>query len=1027
MDLPRRDFIKLGTLAGAHVALWRNGSFAAATGAAATVGAGDASLAALRGGFATVPDAVKPNCYWWWFNGLVNQAGITRDLEEFRAKGIGGVLLVFTAGGLGGVQMPQGATFLSPEWRELYRHAMREAARLKLEVGINLSAGWAMGGPWITPQNSGRWFLQSRLSVTGPQTFSGVLPLPGHRDGYDNVFNPPGFKDYIDLPLEKLDYRDTSIVAFPDPDEAAARFADERAKVLSVKTNRRDASNFMRARDVMGPTLAPWNTSENDKPVPPGQVIDLTAKVTPEGKLEWQVPPGRWTILRTGHRMTGSRLMIAMPEADGLSVDWFKPEPVDVQFQNLGRVLIDEAAAPTGGASPLKYFSDDSFEDGFPNWTDRILEKFAAYRGYEAWPYLPVLAGTIVGSAEVSDRFLHDYRKTIADLMADGHYGRFAELCHQNGLRVQNESAGPSRSGTICLDGLKNLGRSDMPMGEFWLGLRHDEPGGLDPKLGYGATRLEGGQNKVTKMAASAAHIYGRTTASAEAFTSYRHWKDAPATLKQALDRAFCEGVNRIALHTSTATRPEDGKPGYEYGAGTHFNPNITWWNQSGAFLGYIGRCQHLLRQGLFVGDVLYYAGDWAPNVMAPKHVDPSLGAGFDYDGCNAEVLLTRLAVRDGRLVLPDGMSYRLLVLPERTRMPVEIVRKLRELVTAGATIVGPKPESDPGLKNFPRCDAEVREVAAEIWGDCDGRNVTTRRFGKGRVFWGVTLREILASDGVAADFEFRAEAGKDTWIDFIHRTTAEAEIYFVANRHGRPEKFEGTFRVAGRVPQIWDPVTGEIREARAFRAVAGRTVVPLEFAAFQSCFVVFPRDGAAARAVGGVSVGAMGATNFPVLTAALTLAGPWTVKFDLAWGGPASVEFTTLEDWTKRSEEGIRFYSGTATYVKRFDLGRPVLAGERLWLDLGVVKNIAEVRLNGKKLGVVWTAPWRVEITGAVQAADNALEIDVVNLWPNRLLGDLALPAEQRRTRTNIKIDPKSPLLPSGLLGPVVVQRERA
>ncbi len=1027
MHILRRDFVKLSSLAAAQLALLGGRAFAVPAVAAAAGG--------VRAGFGAVPDEAKPITYWWWFNGLVNKAGITRDLEEFRAKGLGGVLLVFTSGGLGGVQIPQGEKFLSPEWRELYRHAMREAARLRLEVGINLCAGWAMGGPWITPENSGRWFLQSRLTVTGPQTFSGPLPLPGNRDGYDHVFNPPGYKDYIDLPLEKLDYRDTSIVAFPESEEPGARFVDERAKLIPAKTNRRDASNFMRARDVMGPTLAPWIAGANDRPLAPERVIDLSGKLTADGRLEWEVPPGRWTILRTGHRMTGSRLMIAMPEADGLSVDWLKPEPVDVQFEHLGRVLIDEAAAAvdgTGSASPLRYFSDDSFEDGFPNWTDRILEKFVEYRGYNPRPYLPVLAGYIVGSADVSDRFLQDYRKTVADCMAIGHYGRFAELCHQHGLRVQNESAGPSRSGTMCMDGLKNLGRSDQPMGEFWLGVRHDEPGGLDPKLGYGTTRLEDGQNKVTKMVASAAHIYGRRTASAEAFTTYRHWKDAPASMKQATDRAFCEGINRLAMHTSTATRPEDGKPGYEYGAGTHFTPNITWWNQAGAFLDYIGRCQHLLQQGLFVADVLYYTGDWAPNLMEGKRVDPSLGRGFDYDGCNAEVLLTRLAVREGRLVLPDGMSYRLLVLPETTKMPVEIVAKLRELVAAGATIVGPKPERDSGLKNFPQCDRDVHEIASEVWGACDGRAVTQHRFGKGRVFWGVTLREILAADGVSPDFEYGADtdvkAGQETWIDFIHRTTDEAEIYFIANRNNRAETLACTFRVADRAPEIWDPVTAETRAARVFRQEGGRTVVPLEFAAFQSFFVVFPRGAQASRLqTEERQAGRLryAESNFPRLTKEHELTGAWTVRFDPAWGGPASIEFATLEDWTKRPEEGIRYYSGTATYVKRFDLEDAPKTEGRRFLDLGVVKNIAEVRLNGGKLGVVWTAPWRVDITDVMQAKGNVLEIDVVNLWPNRLLGDAALPPEQRRTRTNIPVDRKSALLSSGLLGPVVVMRE--
>jgi hypothetical protein len=646
-------------------------------------------------------------------------------------------------------------------------------------------------------------------------------------------------------------------------------------------------------------------------------------------------------------------------------------------------------------------------------------------------PYLPVLSGYLVGSAEVSDRFLNDYRKTVADCMADGHYGRFAELCHEHGLSVQNESAGPSRSGTMCMDGLKNLGRSDAPMGEFWLGLRHDEEGGEDPKLAYGVSRLEDGQNKVTKMVASAAHIYGRKTASAESFTSNRHWLDYPGSMKVAADRAFCEGINRLMIHCSTLTRAEDGKPGYEYYAGTHFNPNVTWWEKAGPFLDYLGRCQHLLQQGRFVADVVYYNGDCAPNLVGPKKIDPSLGSGYDYDVCNAEVLLTRLAVKNGRIVLPDGMSYRLLVLPEATRMPVEVIAKINELVAAGATIVGPKPEQDSGLRNYPQCDHDVRRIAAEVWGDCDGRKVTTHAFGKGRVFSGVTLREILRGDGVAPDFDYAN--GDRAVIDFIHRTTDDAEIYFVANRENRVASLDCTFRVSDRVPEIWDPVTAQMQPAKAFKRVAGRTVVPIEFAPHQSFFVVFSRaappeaatpslrdrDADATRA----SHSQVTAANFPTFSPVQEITGSWMVKFDPEWGGPAEIEFASLEDWTKRPEEGIRCYSGTATYVKHFDLTRETTS--RLFLDLGTVKNIAEVRLNGKRLGILWTAPWQIEITDAVKPTDNLLEIDVVNLWPNRLIGDAALSAEKRRTHTNIQFKSDVPLLPSGLLGPIVLRVE--
>ncbi|PTY00109.1 glycosyl hydrolase [Opitutus sp. ER46] len=1005
MHLDRREFIKLGSLTGVALLVAPGRVAAEAAGGGLAADAADA----LAAGFERVPAAARAGVYWWWLDGRVDREGITRDLEAFAAKGVGEVLLVNSVNFGPSNVPPDAVPFLSPAWRELYRHALREARRLGIEVGVNLSGGWCMGGPWVPPRLAGRWFLQSRLTVEGPQRFTGQLPLPGHRDGYDKVFNPPGFKEYIDLPLEQLDYRDTAVVAVPEPAAGGVRFDAERTALLPAKTNRRDASNFTRARDVMGPANRPLPAAPGDRPVPVDQVVDLTAKMDADGRLTWDVPPGRWTIVRTGHRMTGSRLMIAPKEGDGLSIGWLDRAGVELQFEQLGKLLLEDAAA---AGTRLSYFCDDSFEDGFPNWTEKIVAQFRRYRGYDPVPYLPVLAGYIIGSADVADRFLHDYRKTVADLMADEHYGRFAELCHAHGLQVQNEAAGPSRSGTMCMDGLKNLGRSDRPMGEFWLGLRHDEPGGLDPKLGYGVTRLEDQQNKVTKMVSSAAHIYGRRTASAEAFTTGRHWLDAPGTLKPAADRAFCEGINRLIVHESTAVRDRDGKPGHEYYAGSHFNRNQTWWPLVGPFLDYLGRCHFLLQQGLFVADVLAYTGDGAPNVAEPKRALPGLGAGYDYDQCNAEVLLTRATVRDGRIVLPDGMSYRLLLLPDTDRMPREIAAKIRELVRAGATVVGPTPRQDPGLDAYPACDDEVKAIAAEVWGPCDGKAVKTHTCGRGRVFWGVAPRDILAADGVGPDFAF---TGGKAWIDFVHRQTPEAEIYFVANRNDRPESGEASFRVAGLTPEIWDPVTGARLKPAAVRSAAGQAVIPLMFAPHQAFFVVFRHAKAAP------TTGAVLPLELPV---AQEVSGPWRVQFDRAWGGPAEVEFAALTDWTQRPEEGIRFYSGLATYRKRLAFDRELAPGERLFLDLGVVKSIAQVRLNGVELGVVWTAPWRVEITAALRRGENELEIDVANLWPNRLIGDAQRPPEARLTRTNIPLDPKAKLLPSGLLGPVRLTR---
>lgn len=996
--MDRRDFLKTGSLAALSLA------FGPTLGAISCQTENiDESLLKY---FLKPPAESMAGCYWWWLNGRVDKEGISRDLKEFKDKGINDLLLVNSFGR----GVPEGVKFLSDEWKELFRHALTEAKRYGIQIGVNLCSGWCMGGPWITKEMSGRWFLQSEMQVEGPLKFTDKLPLPGNRSGYDHVFNPPGYKEYIDLPLEDLDYRDTSVVAFLLPDNHYSVLDEERKKLLPAKTNRRDASNHAPAEQVVGPTLVPLENSLDDKPIQVDRVIDLTNMMDKDGTLSWDVPAGKWIIVRTGHRMTGSRLSIAQPEADGLSVGWLNSDGVNKQFEVLGTILLEEAAKAD---FKLKFFCDDSFEDGFPNWTAGILERFQHYRGYDATPYLPVFAGYIVGSAEISDRFLHDYRKTVADCMADGHYGRFAELCHQNGLKVQNESAGPSRSGTMCMDGLKNLGRSDLPSGEFWLGIKHDEEGGLD--LPYGQSRLERGQNKVTKMVASAAHIYGKETAAAEAYTSYRHWQDSPATLKQSTDRAFCEGINRLMIHTSTATRPSDGKPGYEYYAGTHFNPNITWWEQAGGFLTYIGRCQNLLRTGKFVADVLFYNGDWAPNIVEPKHVNPSLGKGYDYDVCNEEVVLTRLSVKDGKLMLPDGMTYRLLVLPDSDRMPVNVVRKVAELIKEGATVIGRPPVKDPGLKNYPLCDEEVQKLAKEIWGNCDGTTVTENKYGKGRIFWGKDIRKVLLGDKIQPDFYIDDE---NKAIDFIHRTTKDYEYYFIANLDKNPQKAMCIFRISGRVPELWDPVTGEVSPIANFTQSGDRISVPIEFAGFQSFFVVFPR-------VKSKGIEINKGILFPSLDVLNTLEGPWIVKFDPEWGGPQSVKFDRLEDWSSRDEEGIKYYSGKATYIKEFDIQGEM--PENLWLDLGIVKDIAEVRVNGENLGVVWTSPWRVDISKVVKPSGNKLEIDIVNLWPNRLIGDANLPEEKRYTNTNItafKAD--SPLLSSGLLGPVTLKQLR-
>ncbi|MCI0492546.1 MAG: discoidin domain-containing protein, partial [Planctomycetes bacterium] len=657
----------------------------------------------LSKNFASPPDAAKPRVYWWWLNSRVSKEGITRDLEEYRAKGIGGVLL-FDAGMPAG-PMPAGPKFMSAEWLELVRHALREADRLGIEVSINLCSGWDAGGPWITPEFAAKQFVQSELRLTGPQKFSGKLPQPdsdagfyrdvavqavreksgnrplplprlsastamgGHPtenafDGSEQTFwvsdgtkpgNAPTKQkpewlrfDFVEpitvktlhlIPRANFGPREievqvsddgrkfTTVKAFtlgreksfalPLPPCTSRIFRilitdsyvtentqvcetwwDDRkpdggTSLLALKSGRDSSPRWSPTGSIRELNEAPLPKLElaaADTPISLDAIVDLTAKLRPDGQLDWDVPEGRWTLFRTGYTITGRPVSCASPGGEGLEMDWLNASAMDHHFKSMAEALCKHPGSSVGKS--LKYFHDDSWEVGVPNWTAGFLAEFKKYRGYDARPYLPVLSGRIVVSAEVSDRFLHDFRKTIADCLAENHYGRLAKLAHAKGLRIHCEAGGPAYPKAPPMDALKNLGRCDVPMGEFW----------------HSGHWKENGQNHAAKQIACAAHIYGRTYVAAEAFTKIGpHYEESFADLKPTADIALCEGINRFFLHTSTCSRRDDGKPGYEYFAGTHFNRNVTWWDQSGAFLAYVARCQYLLQQGRFVGDVLYY------------------------------------------------------------------------------------------------------------------------------------------------------------------------------------------------------------------------------------------------------------------------------------------------------------------------------------------------------------------------------------------------------------------------------------
>lgn len=934
---------------------------------------------ALEAGFADPPQEARVRAYWWWLSGNVTRGAITRDLEWMKRTGLGGALIFDAGGGFeqgGHATVPEGPRFGSPAWRTLLRHALGEADRLGLEMSLSPQSGWNLGGPPVRPEDASKQVVWAEVRAEGPAEFDRLLPVPAHSEGF---------------------YRDIAVLAYRR-NEAGSRTP---IRQLEFKSGTREMGGSAPNGGVLLTDVAPGPGEPDARAA---DVVDLRAQLDPTGRLRWQVPAGSWRILRLGYTNNGAHVSTSSGQWQGLVLDYLDPEAVRRYWRENVEPMLDELTPAERRA--LRYIQTDSWELGGVNWTANFAAEFRTRRGYDLTPYLPVIAGAIIESREASNRFLNDLRKTIGDCVADNHYGTLATLAHARGLGIHPESGGPHGG---PFEALKCLGRNDIPMTEFWVPSPH---------------RPNPDNRFFVKQAACAAHIYGKRLVAAEGFTSIGpQWNDLLwQSQKPSFDHEACSGLNRVFWHTVTCSPPEMGQPGQEYFAGTHFNPNVTWARQAPAFVSYLNRCQFLLQQGQPVADALYYYGDHVPNFVRLKEDDPAhVLPGFDYDVCNEEVLLTRLSVRDGRLVLPEGVAYRLLVLPERDVMSLEAARSIHRLVQAGATVIGPRPRKTSSLRDYPRGDAELNALADDLWADCDGKTVREHRFGQGRVIWGKTARQVLKADGVPADFDY-PRATADRVVDFIHRTDPRAEIYFVANQDERPAAFEAAFRVSGRQPELWDPLTGALRDAGTFRQAEGRTTLPLELAPYGSIFVLFRRPIAADAAGSG-----SGSRNFPQYASEQALTGPWTVAFDPKWGGPPTATFPELKDWTARPEPGIRYYSGTATYRTTFDLPAALRgAGQRLALDLGSVRNIAEVRLNGKPLGTLWAPPFRVPISEAVQAEGNVLEVAVTNTWYNRLAGDARLPEAERLTRTNIRLKPGAEPEPSGLLGPVRIETIR-
>lgn len=773
----------------------------------------------------------------------------------------------------------------------------------------------------------------------------------------------------------------------------------------------------------------------------PSDVRDLTDRMEAGGRLRWEAPPGRWTVIRYICANTGERLKVPSPNSDGLATDHFSAEATRTFLNH----LLERLRSRLGplDRTPLKHLYLASYEVRGPVWTPDFLEQFRRYRGYDMKPFLPVLNGAVVTDEETTHRFLYDFRKTQGDLLVDAYYRAAVETAHAAGLGVESEAGGPGPPiHQVPVEALKALGVLDEVRGEFW------------PR------RPEAHRLWVVKETACAAHIYGKPRVHMEAFTSTHHWQDGPFDLKPSADRALCEGANHFVWHTWAHQPPEAGRPGWVYGAGTHLNLNEVWWPMARAFLDYLARSCFLLQQGTFVADVCYYYGDQGYNFVLPKHIDFSPGFGYDYDVVNRDVLLERMEVRDGRLCLPGGPSYALLVLPDRRDIDPDVLEKVERLVRDGAVILGPRPSKATGLADRERRDARVRDLAARLWGPAEIPPSGSRPHGRGRVHWGRPVGDLLREAGIRPDLWIQNAENREK-VDFIHRRTPTAEIYFVRNRTPQPLEADMEFRVSDRSPERWDPATGETVPHPVLRRSAAGTTLRIRLGPYGSTFLLFRGTGPVlhhpSRLDSGEPAGEETAkvlrfgenhaelvlfgpgrfrlelsdgraAGFEVasLPPPLELTGPWEVRFPEGSGAPLRILLDRLISWTEHPEEGVRFFSGIAEYRRAFDLPGDWTAEDRqVILDLGDFWAAGEVLVNGQSRGIVWAPPGRVDLTGILRPGRNELCVRIANTWSNRLAGDALRPEGERMTKTNIPhsgIKPwrDTPLLRSGLFGPV-------
>ncbi len=747
-----------------------------------------------------------------------------------------------------------------------------------------------------------------------------------------------------------------------------------------------DKAAFSTATDLaLAATLGVSNAIDQNN------VIDLTSQMASDGTLSWTAPEGKWIVLRFGYSLLGTTNHPASPEATGFEVDKLNLDHIKSYWvQYLDQYL--DATGGLMGEKGLQYVITDSFESGAQNWTDNMIEEFNIRRGYDITPWMPVLVGYVIESAEASDRFLFDFRRTLEEMMAEYHYDALTDILSERGMGRYTESHENGRA--LIADGMEVKRRATVPMSATW---------------------MNGGFGGVTdpdfvpdiRESASVSHIYGKQFVAAESFTAGGNaYSYSPETIKPTADKMLANGLNRFVIHTSVHQPLDDKFPGFSLGPfGQWFTRHETWAEQASPWITYLTRCSHLLQQGNPIVDVAYFYGHDNNITALFSSRLPEVPKGYEYDFVNPDIVLNVLSVdNNGNIITPSGMSYKVLALDQNCqKLTVPILRKLREMVNAGATIVGDKPSKTPTLTDDP---AEFESLVSELW--TDGKNVKT--VGKGSVYAGYSIQEVLKQISVTPDFIYE-KPYEDTRLIYVHRNVEDVDYYFVVNRNQREENLKATFRVSGMEAEIWNPVTGEIKPA-SYAIKGETTTVELNLESEDAVFVMFKNKATEnSRTIAQ-----------PVEQQIAKISDPWNIEFQAERGAPAQATFETLTSWNENNNDGIKYFSGTAAYKNTINVSSDMLAdGSRICIDLGEVKNLAEVFVNGESAGIVWKVPFKTDITDYLKEGDNEIEIKVTNLWVNRVVGDEQPDVTERITYTSQQqYQANSPLLPSGLMGPV-------